>query len=91
MEFALEKRMPAGGVSPRNACFTVRWQSSKLPSTAQAATLAPGMAVICRRWISLTPSRGYRTSAAVPGRSRKPFIAAEPVSPDVAVRISAVS
>ncbi len=44
-----------------NACFAIRWQSSKFPSTATAVTLPPSV-VICLRCRSLTPPRGKSTN-----------------------------
>ena len=63
MELAEERNQPCPSSSAASSRsekirFTPAWASSKLPSTAQTFTLSPDWVTICRRYTSLTPSRG---------------------------------
>src|SRR6266480_876607 len=70
----------------RNACFTRRWQSSKVPRTASDLTLPPQQ-VSWRSWVGDTSPLGYSTATSTPGRSWKAAATAPPVSPEVATRM----
>ena len=69
--------------------FTSAWQSSKLPSTAMACTLAALDVVICRCCTGETRPSGNRMKMSVRSRPAKASIAAPPVSPEVAPTIVA--
>ena len=61
MEFAEERRQPAGSASPFRAAkarLTPVWQSSKLPRTAQTFTFAPTCVTICAFCTGETPASG---------------------------------
>ncbi len=72
-----------------NMSFTRLWQSSKLPSTASACTLAAVGVVICRCCTGDTLPCGKRMKMSVRSRPAKASIAAPPVSPEVAPAIVA--
>src|SRR5207248_7356939 len=72
--------------SSRNACFTRRWQSSKVPRTASDLTLPPQQ-VSWRSWVGDTSPLGNSTATSTPGRSWKAAATAPPVSPEVATRM----
>ena len=67
--------------------FTAACASSKLPLMATAWTFLSAGVVIWRRCTFEVPTFGKKTSTSVPSTPAKPCIAAEPVSPDVAVRM----
>src|SRR2546430_7478285 len=56
--------------SSRNACFTRRWQSSKVPRTASDLTLPPQQ-VSWRSWVGDTSPLGNSTATSTPGRSEE--------------------
>jgi hypothetical protein len=82
MLFALASGRWASAGS-RKASLTSRWQSSKLPSTANACTPSRA-AVSWARWTGLTPSRGKSTTTSRPSTPAMPAATAPPVSPEVA-------
>ena len=51
-----------------NSPFTIAWQSSKVPSTAMAWTLAASTVVICRCWIGETRPSGKRMKTSALSR-----------------------
>ena len=67
--------------------LTAACASSKLPRMAMPCTFFAAGVVICRRWMREVPVCGKKTAISTPGTLAKPAIAAEPVSPDVAVRM----
>ena len=66
--------------------LTAACASSKLPRIAIAWIFASDGVVICRRCMREVPTLGKNTATSVPSTPAKPCIAAEPVSPLVAVR-----
>src|SRR5213082_2737129 len=72
--------------SSRNACFTRRWQSSKVPRTESERTLPPQQ-VSWRSWVGDTSPLGKSTATSTPGRWWKAAATAPPVSPEVATRM----
>ena len=83
----LAEESPSAAVSgSTNAAFTMRWQSSKVPSTAKVRT--PGRRTInCRSCVGLTCPFGYRSTTRTSSIPANPSATALPVSPDVATRI----
>ena len=93
IELAEERVMLATSASARMAGsekmrFTAACASSKLPRMAMPCTLGADGVVIWSFWMREVPVCGKNTAISTPGTSAKPAIAAEPVSPEVAVRIS---
>ena len=93
IELAEESVMPAASASARicgsaKMRFTAAWASSKLPRMAMPCTLGADGVVIWSFWMREVPVCGKNTAISTPGTFAKPAIAAEPVSPEVAVRIS---
>ena len=93
IELALERLTPAAAAcalieASAKMRFTAAWASSKLPRIATAWTFASDGVVIWSRCMRDVPTSGKNTTTSVPSTPAKPCIAAEPVSPLVAVRTS---
>lgn len=84
IELTAPSRTPARNARSSNRLLTMRWQSSKSPSTAMQCTLASATVVICRCWMADGPPFGNMTKHSTPGCPDSPWIALDPVSPDVA-------
>ena len=67
--------------------LTKLWQSSKFPSIAKTSAFFPLNEHICASCTGDTPPFGYKTTIDTPSTFWKPFNAAPPVSPLVAVKI----
>ena len=92
IEFADESATPFAAAAALMAAsakmrLTAACASSKLPRIAIAWTFGSAGVVIWRRWIFDVPTFGKKTATSVPSTPAKPCIAAEPVSPEVAVRM----
>ena len=89
MELTPDRRISSRRARSPNRSLTMRWQSSKSPSIANAWTLGLPTVVICRRWTSDTRPRGKRMNTSTWDWSANASIAAAPVSPEVAPTIVA--
>ena len=67
--------------------FMMRWQSSKVPSTARLNTLGSSTEVICFSCSGATRPCGCIMKMLIRSRPRTPWMAALPVSPLVAPRM----
>ena len=84
IEFTAESRWPARNAPSAKSAFRTAWASSKEPSTARAWTFAAPVQAIWRSCSGEILPSGYRMKMAVPFFPLRPWIAAAPVSPDVA-------
>src|SRR3954462_4321415 len=83
MLLAEEKARRADNSGSRNAALTIRWQSSKVPTTAKVRTFSPQQDSCCA-WRAETRFFGYSSTTSAHGRRWNAAATAPPVSPDVA-------
>ena len=91
MEFTAESRCFARNTWSPSTSFRTAWASSNVPPIGMAKTLSAPVQAIWRSCSGEILPSGYRMNTAAPGLPSRPWMAAAPVSPEVAPRALIVS